>query len=570
MPAAAEPWVRELVERLTAAVNGEKDRVVAEFAARTGLSAQTLYRKAKRHGYTSGRKPRADKGSLKSGLTDDQVDHLAALIATTARENKGGIMPAELALKLAADNGIIERGQVSPSTLQRILREREISKKHLREQPPHVHLRSLHPNHVHVVDVSVCIQYYLRGGKTQVMREAEFYKNKPANFAKVKTRLLRYVVTDHFSGAFWLKYFDTTGETADNLFHFLVEAWCPKADDRLPFRGVPLYLLEDAGSANLSGPVSAFLDALGIERPKSLPHNPRRQGGTESMHNVIEQWFESRLKIQPAASVEQLNAWALDFQVWFQAEREHTRTGLPRTALWSTIRPEHLREVADVALLRDCYARPEEERTVDGSRSITYRNKTYRLKHLEGVRPGAVVKVKARPLVHPTVGVLWNGAEHLVEPVVELPALQGGFRADAVVIGQEYAAQAETLTQQAVKRFDNLAYGDERKKGQAPFAGLTVFGQDAAHLENLVPLPRVGTPVAIERDVVAQRLPVVALLKRAAAAAGGLSPALNAELRAAFGASVDVREAEAVVAAIAAGTDWRAALGGAAPEEAAL
>lgn len=548
-------WEQEMVERLKQAVNGEKNRIIAEYASMTGLSAATLYRRAKNHGFSSGRKAREDKGALKSGLSDAQVEYVGALIHATARDNKGGIMPVERAIEIAEDEGIIEPGQISTARMQQLLREREISKAHMREATPHIEMKSLHPNEVQLVDVSVCIQYYLRGGKLRLMREAEFYKNKPDNFKKVKTRLLRYLLVDHFSGAFHLRYYDTTGETANNLFHFLCEGWLPKADARLPFRGVPFYMLWDAGSAALSKPMQTMFERLGIKTPDALPHNPRRQGAVETMHNVIEQWFESGLKIQPATSVEELNAWADDWSIKFQAIRKHTRHGMPRTACWLQIRPEHLRETT-AEVLQQLYARPAEERTVDGTRSISFMGKTYRLRHLEGVRPGSKVMVTLRPWKE-EVGVLWRDVEYLVAPVEMLPATQGGFASDAVHIGTEYRAQPETATQQAAKRFDDLAYGEDRKKKATPFAGTQVFGHHADKVANLATLPRRGTPIEVARSVAAREISMAEHLKRLRDAVGRVTPEMNRDLRAAFGESIEAATSDAVIAAIVEGRDWR-------------
>jgi hypothetical protein len=548
-------WEREMAQRLAEAAPGEKEQIIAGYSVMTGLSTSTLYRRAKKAGFSSGRTPRKDKGELKAGLTVDQVEYVAALIHETGRDNKGGIMPVERALEIAMDNGIVAPGQVSAARMQQILREREISTKQMGAATPHVELRSLHPNHVHLFDVSVCIQYYLRGGKMRLMKETEFYKNKPENFAKVKTRLLRYLLVDHFSGAFHLKYYDTTGETADNLFDFLCEAWLPKSDPRLPFHGVGFFGLMDAGSAAICKPMQAFFKALEFKHPEGLPHNPRRQGAVESMHNVIERWFESGLKIQPATSVAELNAWAQDFMIRFQTERKFTRHGLPRFASWAQITPEQLRVPPSREVLQYIFARPGELRTVDGNKSVSFEGKTYRLRHVEGIRPGAKVMVTMRPYHWPQVGVTFNDVEYLVDPVEVLPATLGGFKADALVIGEEYRAHTETASQQAAKRFENIAYGEQGKKAR-PFAGTLVFGHQADKIANVAPMPRVGKPMEVSRSVV-QALPITDLFRRLNAEGVRLDAALNQELKLVFGASIAPSDADAVVRAITCGEDWR-------------
>lgn len=548
-------WEQEMVDRLKQAVNGEKAKIIAAYEQMTGLDSSTLYRRAKEHGFKSNRAPRSDKGTLKSLLTDEQIEYIAALIQVTARDNKGGIMPVARAIQIAEDNHIIAPGQISVGQMTRILREREISKKHMREATPHVEMMSLHPNEVHLVDVSVCIQYYLSGGKLKLMKEAEFYKNKQDNFKKVKTRLLRYLLVDHFSGAFHLKYYDTTGETANNLFDFLCEGWMPKSDSRLPFHGVPKFMLWDAGSAALSKPMQAMFERLGIKTPEGLPHNPRRQGAVETMHNVIEQWFESGLKIQPATSIEQINSWAQDWMIDFQATRIFTRTKMPRTSCWLAIKAEELR-VTTLEVLQQLYARPAEERTVDGTRSISFMGKTYRLRHIQGVRPGSKVMAILYPWQE-QVGVMFNEVEYLVEPVTMLPASQGGFPSDAKHIGEEYGAQQETATQQAAKRFDNIAYGEDRKRGAVPFAGTQVYGIHADKVANLGVIPRRSTPMELPRSSAPRMLSMGEFIKKILETKGRIEPETNREIKEIYGSSIAADEAERVIAALRSGEDWR-------------
>lgn len=547
-------WEIEMVDRLHGAVNGEKDRIIAEYQQMTGLSPSTLYRRAKARGYATGRKKRKDLGVLQKA-SDGQVDYVAGLIRATARDNKGGIMPVERAMEIAEDSGILDEKQMSVSRMQTLLREREISAGHFTEATPHVVMRSLHPNEVHLVDASVCIQYYLKSGKLRLMREAEFYKNRLDKFAKLKTRLMRYLLVDHFSGAFHLRYYDASGESANLLFHFLCEAWLPKEDPRLPLHGVPTYVLWDAGSAALSKPMQGMLSRLGVLTPDSLPHNPRRQGAVETMHNVVERWFESSLKIQPATSVEELNDWARDWMIHFQATHRHTRHQQPRTPFWLQIKPEELR-VTTREMLQMLYHREPETRRVDGTRSISFDSKTYRLRHIEGIRPGVEVQVLVRAWNN-EVSVLWNDEEYVVTPVEILPASLGCFPADAVHIGHEFKAQPETATQQAAKRLDNLAYGEERKKGQRPFAGAQVYGHHADKVANLTPMPKKSTPLEISRDIAPSRLPITELFKRLIAAGVRIDRQLNQELREHYGESIDAREAAAVVEAVSSGNPWR-------------
>lgn len=552
-------WELDFARELSAAVNGSRALVLERYQGMSGLSTQQLYKVAKNNGWATGRKARKDKGMLKSGLTIEQVEFIAALMYETGRENKGTIMPVERAIQIAEDNGIIEGGQVSPATMNRILRERLISRDHQSKEEPHTEMRSLHPNHVHLFDASVCIQYYLRNGKLAMIDERDFYKNKPENFAKIKTRLLRYVLVDHFSGLFFFRYYNTTGETQENLWNFLKEAWAHKGNEKFPFRGVPLLMLMDTGAANKSHAIVNFLNRLEVEIPKGLPYNPRRQGAVETTHNIIEEWFESGLRIQPATSAEEMNLWADDFMAWHQATKKHTRTDMPRTACWMLIKQDQLRELPSDDILQDLFANPEEERTVDGTYSISFRGKEYQLKHIEGLFRGAKVKAVLKPFAWPVIDVIYREVRYEAQPLPDrLPAHMGGFRANAAIIGQEYKAQPKTATQQAITRMDVMAYGEGGKKKDAtPFEGLVVHGIHSDKLGNVSFMEKKGTPIEVDREIARRIISFPELLKRIIQSSGSISKEMNQQLRLEYAEGIEISTAEEVIAQIQAGT-WQA------------
>ncbi|TAN59827.1 transposase [bacterium] len=537
-------WQEDLVVELNSAEPAGRKAVLGKYSILTGHSPTHLYRVAKASGFNAGRKDRMDKGMLECGLSDGQIEFVAALMYETGRENKGPIMPMERAIQIAEDNGIINAGQVSPATLNRILRERQASKRHMKNPEPHTNMRSLHPNHVHVFDVSVCVQYYLKNGKMGIMDERVFYKNKPQNAEKIKTRLLRYLVVDHFSGEFYCRYYDTTGETSANLFDFLKEAWGRKEHAKAPFRGVPFVLLMDNGAANASRAIVAMLERMGVDIPKGRPYNPQRQGAVETLHTTIEQQFESGLRIQPAFDVATLNAWAFDWMIRFKATKEHRRHGLPRTQMWLTIRPEELRELPPDEIMQEFFAKPEEECHVYADYSIRYRGMAYSVRHVGGVHPNAKVQAILKPFKLPKIDVAFNGKTYEANPIEMLPALKGGFRADAVVIGKDYKSQPETATMQAIKRFDNMAYGDDRKKASIPFESLRVFGDHASKVDGLEFLPKAGTPLELERPAQIARVPILEFFKELKRAIGIITPELNAELRTRYGESITRKEAD--------------------------
>lgn len=551
-------WQMEMAEALSRALPAERGKVMADYAAMTGYSIARLYIIARQQGFDSGRQRRADKGSYRSEITPEQIEMAAALIHTSSRQRKGAILPVEDALEIMVDNGCIERGRISAARLGAILKERLINAEALKQQRPHTDMRSLHPNHVHLVDVSVCVQYYLRNGRTGLMDERDFYKNKPQNFEKVKLRLLRYMLTDHFSGAFFPYYFETSGETKENLYSFVTKAWAHKQDEKFPFRGVPFLILMDRGSANTSKAVVMFFrERLGIELPEGMPYNPQKQGSVEVMHNVWERHFESKLAFQPAWGVEELNSWAYDYAVWFNATRKHTRHGLPRTACWSQIKEGELRELPAQEFLAELWQEPEFSRTVDGTYTISVRGREYRLKHIEGLHSGARVMVVLKAYIEPRIEVIYKDTRYEAEPLPDrLPASLGRFRADAAIIGQEYKAQTETLTQQAVKRMENMAYGETHGKDAIPFEGLVVHGLHADKLGKLAFLDKKGTPMDVDKAIAPRFIAVTELLVRAAQQGARLTRELNQALKAEYGEVIEAAKAEEALGELLAGT-WR-------------
>lgn len=535
-------WQDEMVMELKAAVNGEKDVVIATYQQRTGKSPQTLYRIAAQHGYNPARKPRRDKGTCE--LTEQQILFVFGLIKETARERKGAIMTVEDALEIAMDNRIIDRGAISAARMQAILRERSINAEALKAPVPRIQMRSLHPNHVHQLDASVCIQYYLRPGRPlQILPENIFYKNKFENYAKIKRKIIRWVLTDHCSGMIYVKYYQSKGETQADLFDFLCSAWGSKTE-KFPFRGVPQILMFDKGPANISDAMTGFLGRLGVEVPPSKPGNPARDGSVEKAQDIVERRFEARLRLQPASSVEELNAHALDWVTWFSATKEHTRHRMTRTGCWLRIAPEQLRELPDREILQDLFAAPEFERTVSPRYSMSYRTSEYDLRHIPNISPGAKVKVILRPFSFPELGVRWSDTEYTASPI---QTGDYGYREDAPIIGREYKSMPETPAQQAGKKAENLAYGDERTKDQVPFAGLTVFG----HLSEKVRhgyLPRAGTPMQVDRTAIeGKQIPMAELMKSLIAVGGPLSPDMNRRLREAYGTAVPRAEADRLI-----------------------
>lgn len=543
-------WKECLASELKNIKSSDRKSIIEDYMQKTGLSRARLYNIAKQHGFDSNKKERADKGNCV--LTDRQIEFIAAQLHVTRREVKGPIKPVEAALETAFDNGIIERGRISVGRMQQILREREINKIALKIDRPYTPMCSLHPNHVHVFDVSVCIQYYLKGG-LKIMDERDFYKNKLDKYLEIKTRLLRYLIVDHFSGEFFPYYYEAKGENQKNLYDFLMRAWRPKEDNRFPFRGVPFQLLMDAGAANGAGAIVQFLERLGVEVPKGKPYNAARQGTVETMHNIWEAWFEADLRLQPAHTIEDVNAWSLDKAIWYNATRKHTRHGMTRSQCWQLIKAkEQLRDLPSEDILHALFYYKKEAftRLVNRDYTISYNGKIYNLKHIEDIIPGhSKVIITIYPFLadQGIIGIEFKQKQYEVKVIEMLPAHLGSFRSDAAIIGQQYKSQPETLTQQAVKRFENMAYGENKKKDSIPFEGIVVHGIHADKVGNLAFIEKKGTPIEVDKSIMVKDISFTEFLKRLLQQVGPISKELNQHLRQEFGESIEITKAEEVI-----------------------
>lgn len=291
--------------------HGERQRLLEAFAARKNVSLQKVYGWLRQHaGFKPERKKRSDSG--KTILPKETLHFIAASMHESVRNTGVATKPTCVAMNIAEHNGLVVN--VSSSTIGRQLRANRLDVKAQAQARNHLLQRSLHPNHVHQIDPSLCLIYYM-GGKQHMMREQEFNKNKPAALDKVKLKVWRYVRYDHASSSLDVRYYEAAGENQQSLFEFLNYTWA-KQEGRLS-HGVPKMLLWDKGSANTSTGIKRLLDALGVHHETHATHHAWVKGGVESGNWIVERHFESRLKDEPVTSIEQLNAsaakWARDY-----------------------------------------------------------------------------------------------------------------------------------------------------------------------------------------------------------------------------------------------------------------
>lgn len=480
--------LRDLAQRLDTAAHGECTAMIQAFCDLYDWSNSRVYRALGKVGWTSGRKPRADRGTTSQNM--DVLTDVCAALRIGQRKNGKATMKTPTAVSLLSQNG--REFTVTNSRVNALLKVNQMNMASQRLDRAAQSMRSLHPNHVHQVDPSLCLIYYMPDGKQRVIQEDEFYKNKLENVAKLKLKVWRYVLTDHFSNTTIVRYYQAKGETQANLFDFLLYCW-NKQEGRV-MHGVPKMLYWDKGSANTAGAIKNALIALQVKAEEHKAKNPRAKGSVENGNNRVECLFESRLMYEPVENVDQLNAAA---EAWYNAynadaipnydarlHRKYMAEPQARYALWQMIRREQLRILPSVEMCRLLLSADPIERKVDGELVISFKHPSikqrlhYDVGNIPGVFVGAMVKVS--PLVYGENQVLVSVKDykneettHIVSPIA---ADAGGFRVDGAVYGEEYKSRPDTVIETAGKAADQAAY-----------AGLTLEEIEKAKNKNAVP-----------------------------------------------------------------------------------
>lgn len=343
-------YLRALTELRDCRSGQERRRVVRRAARTLGQSEQTVYRGLKRRGWDSGRAPRADRG--RSAVGEDELRAVARIMAKGRNKRGEANVPTKEAVEIAQAQGLIPDA-ISASQVGRRLRQAGLSMGHMRAPSPAISRVSQHPNHVWVVDISVAIQWYFHDEQGRALRfysdaGARFYEGKRQNLADQRRVILRYLVVDHYSGAFYVRYYYAAGENSLDVVDFLHRAMAGK-DNRLsyPFRGVPRRLVADQGPGFKAALTRNLLDALDVEVELHLPGNAKASGAVETRHNHWQRTFEGRLAVASVNDLDQLNSLAERFCALHNAERALTRSGRPPMATWTTIRPDQLVEAPD-------------------------------------------------------------------------------------------------------------------------------------------------------------------------------------------------------------------------------
>ncbi|HAD4388910.1 TPA_asm: glutaminase [Salmonella enterica subsp. enterica serovar Typhi str. CT18] len=271
--------------------HGKRGAIYDAACAELGMSRATLLRRLKEVSVTDKRKKRADAG--RSALTRDEAALISATLREATRKNGKRLYSIADAVETLRANGFISAGRTDETTgeffplsedaISRALRNYGLHPEQLDAPAPYTEVASLHPNHVWQIDASLCTLYYLSNGHKglQVMDSAKFYKNKPANLARIASdRVWSYEITDHASGWIYVEYV-TGAESGENLCSVLINAMQERGGADV-LHGVPKILYLDPGSANTAGwqrvgkdpSGSPFNSLVQLEMEQGIPRNP--------------------------------------------------------------------------------------------------------------------------------------------------------------------------------------------------------------------------------------------------------------------------------------------------------
>ncbi|MFD1697872.1 DDE-type integrase/transposase/recombinase [Halopseudomonas phragmitis] len=513
-----------VAQAIRAAGHGGKQAIYEQACSDLGISLATLHRKLRNMTVKKQRKVRADAG--KSDLTYDEALLIVGSIKETTRGNdkiNWALMDAVTALRA---NGLVRAERVDPRTgeitplsesaIRRAIRGYGLHIDQLTAPTPHVEMRSEHPNHVWQIDASLCVLYYLKpSAKAQglhIMDQDKFYKNKPANVARVMAdRVWSYEITDHASGWIYVEYV-MGAESGENLCSVLINALQERGGPDM-LHGVPRILYMDPGSANTSAMTLNLCKSLGIEAIAHAPGSARATGQVENARNIIERKFEAGLRYRPVADLAELNALAAQWRAVFNATGVHRRHGMTRTAAWMRITEQQLVKAPSIEVCRELAIAEPVERKVKPGMRISFQGAEYSVKDIPNVMVHEKVLVTRNPWRSDAAQVVaTNATGHQV--IYVIPRIEKGefgfSEGEHSVPFGDFARHADTPAQKASKAIEQLMTGTtstedaaaERKAKALPLAGKLDPYKPLADVELPTYMPRRGTDHKLTGPVV--------------------------------------------------------------------
>ena len=400
------------VADLTAAARAERGEIVRRLASTLGITERSCWRNLRSFGWRPDREVRADKGT--SAVSREDLIQVARMSAR-ARGKRGQVnMPMREAHRVAVEQGT-SAAEVSYKQVTRLMAREGMGRRQMSAPAPGISRVSRRPNQAWFFDISVAIQWYFRdeAGKRMDLHPdagARYYSGKPDNFRKIKRIIHRFIVVDHASGAYYVRYYYTAGERPEDVADFFCRAMSAKERPEVnPFRGLPEILVMDQGPANKSALIVNLLQALEVKFELHKAGNAKASGAVETRHHHWQETFEGRLAQRFARDLEELNTWCEGFCALANAERPHSRHGRAPIEAWLDLPSAQLRECPERDVFLDLASTHPKIATLDNRLWLRARNRTWQIRG-ENIHPGQKISFRLFPFSDSGIRV-WDGWE---------------------------------------------------------------------------------------------------------------------------------------------------------------
>ena len=501
--------------------NGDRGRIVTRLAETLNRSLNTTYNYLKKYGaWESGKKPRKGKGE--TCVPEALCRKIAGLVICGDRANGTRPMCIKDAVKRWEANGEgiadPETGEVtmpSVETISRAMRRYGCHPDQLRVASPSVRMRTEYPNRLWQADASVCVLHRIRGtGNIGLMKEESYNEKKPENLIKIRnTRIVRYIVVDHCSGNFYLRYEQAAGEDAKGFLDTLIDAITDRGPQDV-MHGVPKILYTDPGPGPASSLVTGFCGQMGITPAQHVPGRARATGSVEKCQDIVECKFESRLRFLEVPDVLELQSLADRWRRYFCATAIHSRTKKTRNDVWLSIPADKLRTaeadvMRSVASWGEVRCQVKDDFTISADTRTHYGVRRYDLRELgyHGLQVRDSVSVRLNPYKAPSIiAVIEKPDGEKVS--FEVPPMQfdgAGFDLGAPAFGEGFKAMPKTRAEKTLEAIKKEAYGVQsaeeadkmRRAGKPAYATIDIM---ADVKEAPVYLKKAGTPLPLEEN----------------------------------------------------------------------
>ncbi|GAB6043327.1 hypothetical protein [Endothiovibrio diazotrophicus] len=270
------------------AKHGSKTSIVKAAARTFGVSVATVYRGLNGEGH---RGPKREREA-----PNPQYEEWAALLSPLINKGPKHKIPTWIALESAVKSGLLpeEAQDVPVATFNRYIRKlggrnttRKVNRMWSEYANEAVQFDASTSEYFSVLRQLDDGDYLLRLNK----RVHQVYKNKP--LSKERLRVCIYGIWEMHSGYQLSRYVAAKGENGFDAIDFLMWAFAPKDDPRIPYHGKPSHLWADQGPVTKLGATVDLLKRLELDLEKGKAYAKERMGGVEGTHGKRWRSFES-------------------------------------------------------------------------------------------------------------------------------------------------------------------------------------------------------------------------------------------------------------------------------------